>query len=91
MQAHTKNYLKAMGLTPADYIQCEIISCGKQAVDIHHVIPRSKFGKKRKAEQDHISNLIALCRNCHNLAHDEKISKEELQLIISKREISSSI
>lgn len=84
MQAHTKNYLKAMGLTPADYISCEF--CLKQqAVDCHHVIPRSKFGKKRKAEQDHISNLIALCRNCHNLAHDNKISKEELQLIVNKR------
>jgi 5-methylcytosine-specific restriction endonuclease McrA len=89
MQAHTKNYLKAMGLTPADFIPCEV--CTTQAVDIHHVIPRSKFGKKRKAEQDHISNLIALCRTCHNLAHDNKISKEELQLIISKREVSSSI
>ncbi len=85
MQPHIKNYLNAMGLTQADFVQCEIISCGKQAVDIHHVIPRSKFGKKRKAEQDHISNLIALCRNCHNLAHDNKISKEELTEIITKR------
>jgi predicted HNH restriction endonuclease len=85
MQLHTINYLKAMGLTQVDFVQCEIISCGKQAVDIHHVIPRSKFGKKRKAEQDHISNLIALCRNCHNLAHDNKISKEELTEIITKR------
>ena len=83
MQPHTINYLKAMGLTPADFIPCEV--CTKQAVDIHHVIPRSKFGKKRKAEQDHISNLIALCRQCHNLAHDNVISKEELQTIINKR------
>jgi 5-methylcytosine-specific restriction endonuclease McrA len=72
-----------MGLTPADFIPCEV--CNSKAVDIHHVIPRSKFGTKRKGEQDHISNLIALCRTCHNLAHDNVISKEELQLIVNKR------
>jgi hypothetical protein len=83
MQAHTKNYLRAMGLTPGDFIPCEV--CQIPAVDIHHVIPRSKFGKKRKAEQDNISNLIALCRVCHDKAHANIISKEELTEIITKR------
>ena len=77
------NYLKAMGFTTADFIPCEV--CHSKAVDCHHVIPRSKFGKKRKAEQDHISNLIALCRVCHDKAHANIISKETLQLIVSKR------
>lgn len=55
---------------------CEV--CGKTAVDIHHIIPRSKFGKKTKELQDDVSNLIALCRECHDKAHNNKLTKEFL-------------
>jgi hypothetical protein len=82
MQPHIVNYHEALGIDIGTWIACEV--CNATSVDIHHVIPRSKFGSKRKAGQDQISNLIALCRNCHNLAHDGKISKETLQEIISK-------
>jgi len=54
------------------------------AVDIHHIEPRSKFGKKTKHLQDDITNLIALCRDCHQKAHLQKqpyLYKEELKEI----------
>ena len=40
---------------------------------------------KEKAEQDHISNLVALCRQCHNKAHSHDISKEQLFEITARR------
>ena len=55
MKKHTKIYLEFN-----DEPICEL--CGKVAVDIHHIDGRGK-GK------DVISNLIALCRKCHNAAH----------------------
>lgn len=83
MQPHIKNYLKHFNYTTADVILCE--RCKQVAVDIHHIIPRSKFGSKRKEEQDNVMNLIALCRDCHTDAHAEKISKDELFDIIKRR------
>lgn len=77
MQKHTKNYFSHFGFVESDFIKCENCSCA--AVDIHHIKPRSSFGSKRKEEQDHVSNLIALCRKCHDMAHDNKLTKEYLQ------------
>ena len=71
MQRHIKNYLEHNKFDPFEFIPCEV--CGAKAVDIHHIKPRSKFGKNKKLEQDHHSNLIALCRNCHCRAHDDKL------------------
>ncbi len=85
MQQHTKNYFEHFDLAGADTIICEIPDCGKVAVDIHHIIPRSRFGKKRKDEQDHVSNLIALCRDCHDKAHNHTISIEDLKHIVKNR------
>jgi 5-methylcytosine-specific restriction endonuclease McrA len=76
MQKHTKIYYNHFGYSEDDFLPCEI--CGRTAVDIHHIIPRSKFGDKNKMAQDKIDNLMALCRECHDDAHREKISKENL-------------
>jgi len=76
LQNHVKVYLKHHNLTTADTILCEV--CRAKAVDIHHIIPRSKFGSKRKHEQDAIENLIALCRLCHEKAHAGILSKDYL-------------
>ena len=62
-----------MQFDESDFIPCE--KCGVKAVDIHHIIPKGMGGSKTK---DVIENLISLCRDCHNKAHDNKISKEEL-------------
>lgn len=80
MQQHTKVYYTFFGYDECDFVPCEV--CGNKAVDIHHIKPKSSFGSKLKGtnegEQDHISNLIALCRFCHDSAHCYKWSKQEL-------------
>lgn len=85
MQNHTKVYFEHFNLAPGDYIQCEIPGCGKQGVDLHHIIPRSKFGKKRKDEQDKVENLICLCRDCHDSADANKLTDEFLFGITKNR------
>lgn len=65
MKKHVKIYLDYFGYGVDDVIICENPECRKRAVDIAHIIARSKFGKKNKENQDVISNLIAFCRDCH--------------------------
>ena len=60
MTRHVWIYMDYFGYGEQDVILCEV--CGQRAVDIHHIDGRGK-GK------DVISNLIALCRKCHNAAH----------------------
>lgn len=69
LSVHVKNYFKAFGYDESSFIACEI--CGGDATDIHHVEPRSSFGSKRKSERDHVNNLVALCRQCHNMVHGD--------------------
>ena len=69
MQKHVKNYLDSHNFTKGDFVPCE--ECKSLAVDIHHIIPRSKFGKKVKHLQDLPENLIALCRTCHRKQHNQ--------------------
>jgi hypothetical protein len=44
-----------------DRFRCR--GCAKPAADIHHIIFRSQGGT------DDLSNLVALCRSCHEQAH----------------------
>lgn len=83
MQPHVKNYLESLNLSTADFIACEV--CGGKAVEVHHIVFRSKFGKKRKDEQDAPANLIALCRGCHIQAHDNILKPKFLKSIANKR------
>lgn len=39
------------------------ILCGRQAVEVHHIVFRSQLGTSE------LSNLACLCRECHNAAH----------------------
>lgn len=87
MQKHVEVYLKAFNYIEGDFIPCE--SCGLRGVDIHHIIPRSKFGKKRKDEQDLITNLICLCRLCHEKAHS--INNKEYLTVIHLANLSRLI
>lgn len=77
MKRHTKTYMDYFGYGIDDVIICECCDYNR-AVDIHHVIYKSRGGS------DSITNLCALCRDCHNLAHAEKLSKIELQMIHNK-------
>lgn len=65
--------MKHFGFGEQSFIPCEI--CGVRAVDIHHIVYRSRGGK------NNIENLIALCRECHNKVHSESISKIYLKTI----------
>jgi len=77
MRPHVKNYLKSTGHTIADVIYCEL--CGNPAVDIHHIIYKSQGGT------DDVENLIALCRHCHDNAHDSLMDKKLLIAIAKDR------
>lgn len=73
IKAHIKNYFEYHGLTSADFVECKICKC--EAVDIHHI----NFKKMGGAKVDNSpKNLIALCRKCHDFAHEGKFSREFL-------------
>lgn len=74
MKPYVKTYLKNMGFTTDCKIPCEV--CNKTAVDIHHIECRGMGGTKDKND---ISNLMALCRDCHIKYGDKKQYKEYLK------------
>lgn len=80
MKKHTKIYFDYFDYTIADFIPCE--KCGARAVDIHHVIFKQMGGSKTK---DYIENLVALCRECHNKAHNSIKFNNKLKEIIKNR------
>jgi len=72
MKKYVKVYMDYFDYKTESDVVCEV--CGSPAVDIHHVSGRGK-GK------DVIRNLAALCRKHHTMCHNEKIPKNEMQLI----------
>jgi 5-methylcytosine-specific restriction endonuclease McrA len=82
LQKYTKNYLEYFGYTVADFIPCEC--CGSQSHDFHHIVPRSKFGKNNKEEQDRVENVMALCRLCHVRYGQNKRYNDFLQELHNK-------
>ena len=77
MVKHKKVYFEATGLSPVEFVPCEV--CGGRAVDIHHIQPRGMGGSKSR---DTIENLMAVCRPCHHEADfGTKLSKELLNEI----------
>lgn len=76
MVGYKKTYCDFFGYGEQDFIPCE--NCGKRAVDVHHIEPKGMGGSKTK---DNIENLIGLCRSCHNLAHENYFTKENLILM----------
>lgn len=71
MQPHTKIYMQHFDYVVAEEIMCE--ACGSPAVDIHHIFGRGEG-------RDVITNLMALCRKHHDMAH-KNVTKSEMQLI----------
>lgn len=67
MKKHVKIYMDHFGYGIDDFIPCEI--CGIKAVDIHHIDARGMGGSD---EKDHIDNLMAVCRGCHQMFGDNK-------------------
>ena len=66
MNKYKRDYMKHYGITEADVLIC---NCGRVAVDLDHVIPKSLGGS------DHPTNLRAVCRSCH----DKKITQVHIK------------
>lgn len=75
MTPHCKIYMKYFGYQIADDAVCELD--GTRCQDVHHIHGRGKG-------RDIIENLMGLCRYHHTSAHNEYISKQELQEIHNK-------
>ena len=69
MKPHVEVYLKHFDIGIEDIWNCEM--CGRsfyiQNMDIHHIKPRSK------GLDNSISNLAALCRDCHYKVHNSGV------------------
>ena len=68
---YKQKYLSFKGYGEQDFIPCEV--CGARAVDVHHILFRSHGGT------DEVENIILLCRNCHNKAHNNIKFNENLK------------
>jgi len=79
MKKHTQIYFKAFGFDVSDWIPCEV--CNATAVDIHHIESRGMGGSKTADEP---SNLMALCRKCHEHFGDKKEHEDYLRECHSK-------
>ena len=66
------------GYTEADFIPCEIPSCGARAVDINHINARG-MGGNPSGDKDDIRNLMAVCREHHLRYGDVREFKEWLK------------
>ncbi len=73
MPKHTDIYFKFHGYQIQEDVVCEY--CGSMADDIHHISSRGMGGNPNK---DDICNLVGLCRPCHDKAHRNEISQDEL-------------
>jgi len=71
MTNHCKIYMKHFDYVTQEEIPCE--ACHRPAVDIHHIFGRGEG-------RDVVTNLMALCRKCHDHAHS-KVTKSEMQMI----------
>ena len=84
MQKHVKLYMKHYDYGEQDFVPCE--HCGSKSVDIHHIDPKGMGGSKTK---DYVENLIALCRKCHDMAHNEELTKGDLMLLHRRKGAST--
>ena len=76
MKPHVKTYLDYFEYGIDDWIPCE--NCLNRAVDIHHLTFRPQGGT------NDINNLVAVCRECYNKAHNDAGFNEYLRIIHQK-------
>lgn len=70
-------------LNKAEWI-CIECGCEDNQLHVHHI----RYVKGRKIWEYELDELIVLCSNCHEAAHDIKSSISELPVIARKFEIS---
>lgn len=79
MQKHIKVYRDFFKIGDQDIPLCEV--CTAPSVDIHHITSR-KYKSFEWFDDTYdindILNLIGLCRECHNQAHSNIITKNYL-------------
>lgn len=62
--------------------RCEV--CGLATpTEPHHVFARGMGGGLRL---DHVLNLLAVCRGCHDRIHQGKVRRAELLVLVGRRE-----
>lgn len=76
---YIKDFLMSRGYEEWDYIPCEL--CHWHWVDIHHI--NSSYRGKRKHNKDG-SDLIALCRRCHDGKVHSNNNMEMREMLLSK-------
>ena len=55
------------------------VDCGRAADQIHHVIPKSAFGKNTKHRCECVENMVCICWVCHG--QDAGRKREHLELL----------
>lgn len=61
------------------------IVCGSnQYLDIHEIVPRSRFGKLNIHQCFVLKNMVVICRSCHSIAHTIDMRKKLIQLLEKK-------
>ena len=92
MQKHIKIFREFYGIGDQDQPpSCAI--CNRNPTEIHHVTSRGLKSFEWKGEAfdiNHILNLIALCRDCHSLAHGGTHTKHYLYKINEARILNES-
>lgn len=76
MKKHVKIYFDHFGYDESSFIPCEV--CSRGSNDIHHIEARG-MGGNPNGDKDVITNLQALCRECHTTLGDQKRYKEFLK------------
>lgn len=55
------------------------VMCGRVATCIHHLSPRSHFGKKGHERLWALDNLICLCSECHDDTAHTREAREKMR------------
>jgi len=74
MKKYIKDYMDFHDIGEQDIVLCKV--CGAQAVDLHHIVFKST------RVDDSPSNLIPVCRKCHEACHSRKLTEEYLKSLI---------
>ena len=90
MIKHKKVYCTFFDYDYGDHIQCEVCKYNfdekqdgviYEAVDIHHISPRGMGHSGKCCNVNEIPNLVALCRNHHQMCEDDKSFNKKVRII----------
>lgn len=54
------------------------VDCGKPTNHTHHVLPRSRFGRKGKTVCWSMQNMLSICPRCHDGSHTTQARKKHM-------------